>query len=97
MQVQALPGPIPGGIMVILAKTICVHCVFYCGPGVLKKPWHTHRCVHPENIKTQQQDPVTGEIGFVEKNDLGRVCISEDQYPHCRDINHGNCPQFKAK
>ena len=80
----------------IMAKTICVQCKHYCGPGKLH-PWHRHRCTHPDFEKQQEQDPVTGDIGFAGRNDLGRVAIDDERYPYCRDINHGNCEKFDAK
>ena len=77
--------------MTALCKTLCVNCRHHVGSGV----WYAHYCQHPDKRRPKEQDPVTGEIFFAIRNDLGNVCFTCEQYPHCRDINHGNCPLYE--
>lgn len=73
-------------------KTICLKCKYHKGKGDM---WYDHFCTHPDVRHTKEQDPVTGKMLYASKNDLGRVVLNEEEYPYCRDINHGNCPYFK--
>jgi len=79
--------------------TICVNCKHHH-----EKPdprniniWYSHICQHPEVKRQEEQNPVTGEIGYAAKNDLGTVYITDESHPYCRDINHGNCPLYEQK
>ena len=80
----------------IKAKTICVKCQFHKGPRK-GGSWHEHKCAHPETQLTQEQDPVTGITGYAEKNDLGRVYLTDNPLKDCRDINHGNCQYYEPR
>jgi len=77
----------------IECKTICVRCKYHKGWGV----WYNHYCEHPSTARNEEQDPVTGEISYGIRNDLGRVVLTDKEFPHCRDINHGNCPNFEKE
>lgn len=80
-------------------KTICVNCRHhYLKPdsrGI--DVWYLHFCHHPEVSRPREQDPVTGKWGYADKNDLGKVSIGNDQFPHCNEINHGNCELYEEK
>ena len=82
--------------MGVAAKTICVNCRHHSG-ALPTRPWHEHRCLHPELERQKEQDPVTGMWVYSDKNDLGRIVLVEEKHPDCRDINHGNCQYFEKK
>lgn len=78
---------------------ICVRCKHYshevqnpAAPNV----WYNHFCGHPSMAREPGVDPVTGEKCFFSRSDLGRVVPTDDQHPHCRDVNHdGNCELYE--
>ena len=77
-------------------KTICVKCRWHLDAiwdnGTPKRaPLRRHICECPSVRATPAVDPVTGDfVAPSERHDLrGR--------PLCRNVNHGNCPHFKAK
>lgn len=73
-------------------KTLCVNCEHHIFLGCDSDPsrWYYHYCgAHPRKLKT---DPVSGVVGYEKYGD-----ITVQKYPHCRDINNGNCKYFKAK
>lgn len=80
----------------VSCKTICVECVHHSGSDASKNYWN-HLCCHPNFERIAEQDPVTGNIGFVGKNDLGGTYFTQDRFPHCREINNGNCDYFESK
>jgi hypothetical protein len=80
------------------ALTICTECRHH--RLILRNPaapnvWYNHYCGAMEREPTI--DPVTGESGFLGRNDLGRTYFTDVAYHHCRDINHGNCEYFSKK
>lgn len=84
--------------MAVKCKTICINCINH-----YEKPdsrnidvWYNHFCRSPEVARTEEQDPVSGKIGFADKNDLGGIYITDEQFPYCRDINHGNCQHYQS-
>jgi hypothetical protein len=79
-----------------MAKTICVDCKHHNGANP-SDAWHTHLCLNPLVQRHEEQDPVTGLIGFGIKNSLGKICIISEKYPNCSDYNHGNCDMFEPK
>ncbi len=79
--------------MTIYCQTVCINCRHHEGKGT----WYNHICKHEEGVRQQEQNPVTGEIEFSMKNDLGRSVFVEEEYPYCRDVNHGNCPLYEEK
>ena len=79
-------------------KTICIHCKHHLTDVKMsgtESRRYEHFCTHPELLLPKEQDPVTGKIGYAQKNDLGRVVLSKQKHPYCRDINHGNCPSYE--
>lgn len=80
-------------------KTICKRCRFHEFRTDSRKidVWYMHYCKSKEVEREKEQDPVTGKIQYAQKNDLGRVVLTDERYPHCRDINHGNCPHYEPK
>jgi hypothetical protein len=79
-------------------QTLCKDCKFH--RHIIKNPsapevWYNHYCGAsplPESV-----DPVTGKVGFVAVNDLGRPYLTDVQFHHCRDINTGNCHLFEKE
>ena len=81
--------------MTVLCKTICVECKWHCG-AVPEAVWYDHRCQNPGLKRIQEQDPVTGLIGFTGVNSLGQPYQTDAEFPYCRDINKGNCERFEG-
>ena len=79
--------------------TICVNCIFHYNkePGSPRADgWYNQIC------KAVAREPgidfVTGQEGYVGRNDLGNTYITEDEFEYCRNINtRGNCEYYKAK
>jgi len=80
----------------VTCKTICAKCK-HCEIQGEGNGWYNYLCAHPEFARIPEQDPVTGKSGFAEKNDLGRIVFTENKFPYCREINHGNCELFEKK
>lgn len=78
--------------------TLCIECKHH--RHIVQNPaaphvWYNHQCGAVEREPTI--DPVTGESGYLGRNDLGTTYITEDRYAFCRDINRGNCEYFSPK
>ncbi len=71
-------------------KTICAECKY-----VINECWSNWYCGHPENEKTIEIDPVSGEQGYASTNELGHLYISDTKYHNCRDLNKGYCSIFE--
>lgn len=78
-------------------KTICAKCKHRANKGVGGELnwWYQRRCGVVS--RPAMLDPVTGAEGWKVTNDLGQVCFSYEEYPHCQDKNHGNCPDYEAE
>lgn len=75
---------------------LCINCKY--SKGVTKDAsWHSCYCKHPELKRVKEQDPVTGKMMYAAKNSLDEVYLTDEEYPHCNSINHGNCPYYKKK
>lgn len=83
--------------MVAKCKTICVKCKYHNNPpderGIVN--WWGHICRHPSLKRLPEQSPITGEIKYGTKNSLGMIVLTDDAYPHCSEINKGNCELFE--
>lgn len=56
--------------------------------------WYDQYCGRVELPKVT--DPVTGDEGYEDFNDLGDRIISNQKYPHARKINrNGQCDSFE--
>ena len=65
------------------------------GDTEVKNVWYNFYC--GATTRETGVDYVTGDIGYVAMNDLGRISIVEEPYPSCREINvEGNCSDFIA-
>jgi len=70
-------------------QTLCLNCIH--ANGVTKDAiWYDCYCHHPKMKRREGQDPVTGRKMFVTISN-GKTCLTDEEYPHCRDINDGNC------
>ena len=78
--------------------TICKNCKNYihiiCNPSA-PSVWYNHYCKAAPLEK--KNNPVTGEVGYWTKNDLGIEVESDSEYNYCRNINYGNCVLFVEK
>jgi len=73
---------------------ICIHCKFVrikVDNGI----WYNYRCGAQEVKRQEVVDPVSGKTGYGSVNDLGRVNITDEEYPYCREINNGTCSLFQ--
>lgn len=75
----------------IKCKTLCVNCKYHTGSG----QWYNHLCKHPETVRIEEQDPITGKMGYAGCNDLGGIYLCDSKYQNCRNLNKGNCPNFQ--
>lgn len=66
--------------------TICADCEYRKDLGLKNNMWYNYVCVAPNN--TQYVDLVTGLCGL---NHL------RPDHPFCRDINDGDCKNYKPK
>ena len=74
--------------------------------NICKSCKHLHREGRSENWsdflcgafpRERATDPVTGEEGY-KAGDENYSYVSNDPYPHCRDINHdGNCKYYEER
>jgi len=76
-------------------KTICIECVHHNGSSP-DASWYDHYCMCPALKRQKEPDPVTGKQRYAIKNDLGNVVFTDDAFPYCLDINHGNCNHFEG-
>lgn len=85
--------------MTAKVATICVKCRHHrdTQSNPTADVWYNHVCTQPDLRRTPEQDPVTGKTGFSHKNDLGQIVTTDQPYPYCRKVNHGNCPHFEGK
>jgi len=72
-------------------ETICIKCQHHLGAGVM---WYDHFCTNPETVRTEGKDPVTGELCYYQFPSRSSF---DSQFPLCRDMNLGNCPNYKEK
>ena len=75
-------------------RTICVECRHHRKGGGTDM-WYDHYC--SARPREEERDPVTGKRGYESRNDLGNLNSTDEQYPHCRSINHGDCQDYEAK
>jgi hypothetical protein len=77
--------------------TVCIECAHFINKepdSVRSEVWYNHLCkASPLGTAV---DPYDGKRKPVLKNDLGRDVFREDRYRHCRDVNQGDCPHYKA-
>ena len=76
--------------------TICKQCKHFHNiepTGPRKDIWYNHYC-KAVDLPTAQ-DPLDGVVKPFSQNDLGRTIFLDEPYPHCRDINDGNCKAFE--
>ncbi|KKL55822.1 hypothetical protein LCGC14_2251550 [marine sediment metagenome] len=71
---------------------ICRDCRHFIQNGAI---WYDQFCGAVEN--EQGTNPVTGELGFVQKNDLGLVYFGDQRFAYAREINRGDCEYFVKK
>jgi hypothetical protein len=74
---------------------ICVDCNYH--EKGKTDIWFDQFCLCPEVRREEAIDPVSGETGFMGRNDLGGTYITDYPYPFCRDINKGDCEHFEYK
>jgi hypothetical protein len=73
--------------------TLCIHCRHFLRKG---PRWYLQLC--GATPREPGIDPVTGEEGFVEANDLGQRFITQERFAYARDVNTtGQCGLFEAK
>ena len=80
----------------VTCKTICVNCAHHNGASS-KDVWYDHYCLSSAGVRSKEQNPVTGEIGYCGKDSLGGIYFTEDAHPFCRNINYGNCEHFDRR
>ena len=75
--------------------TICIRCRHHAVNTRGGHNWWNHCC--KANPRQSATDPVTGSSGYIARNDLQNLHFTDEQYPHCRSINYGNCPHYEAE
>jgi hypothetical protein len=73
---------------------VCVECNFFYNKqdGPRTNVWYNQFCKHPKNRKQSVVDPVSGNSGYQDSNDLGMQYIDEYPFPFARKCNtNGNC------
>lgn len=86
-----------------MMTTICVKCRHHrnthdghpCGPP--RSSWFYQVCTHTDVERPTTIDPVSGDVKYMSKNDLGRTILHDAPHPFCRDINDGMCKMFEPK
>jgi len=74
--------------------TICVNCKHFIKTSDI---WYNQFCGNKDVGAKKAINPVTGEVGYLKKNDLGGQYYDKNRYPFARDINKGNCSIFEVK
>lgn len=83
--------------------TICTACRWYRNTKAARRGgppasmWYYKLCTHPDVERPTTIDPVSGDVKYMSKNDLGRTILHDAPHPFCRDINDGECGMFEAK
>jgi hypothetical protein len=76
--------------------TICKNCKFHRAiyqNTACADAWYNHTCAAVE--REPAVDYVTGARGFLARNDLGTVYVTDREFEYCRDINtNGNCEYY---
>lgn len=83
--------------------TICTSYIYHenvheghrAGPP--RDSWFYQLCAHPVVERKKVIDPVSGDTNYEKETDSGRVVLTDEPHPFCRDINDGNCSYFKQK
>lgn len=90
------PGHPTGQVIPLRAKpaaTICVRCIYHHCSG--DDIWYNHFCRHPRWLQIPKaQDPVNGRWGYQKHNSVGDAYLDETPWPHCREVNKGNCDLY---
>lgn len=84
-------------VQVQVPATICVNCKHLksISDGPRTGIWYNMYCSAVRRMSAI--DPVSGNRCFLGKNSFGEDYFTDEEYPHCRDINKGNCPYFEEK
>lgn len=81
--------------MELIPFTICRNCQHFLEQQPI---WSEQYCQAPEVQFKKVMDPVTGEMGYRQRNSIGDVFYNENPYPYARDINKdGNCVYYREK
>jgi len=88
------------GKLKMTPKTLCIKCANHMRLENSDSPrynvWYNQLC--KASPLEEAIDPVTGESGYKDINDLGGIVFQDDTpYQYCREINKGNCLKFYPK
>jgi len=88
---------------VLTPKTICKNCRWHknthdgskAGPGP-DADWE-NVCMEPSLAAKLAIHPVSGKKGYIRRNSLGGIYLTDQKHPDCASVNKGNCAFYQKK